>query len=160
MVALKMFLASAFTAILLANSAAGNSVTSDDLINNAKDFDKKEVVYSGEVIGDRMKRGEYTWINVSDGANSIGVWVRSEEVGKIKFTGKYNFTGDVIKVTGIFNRACAEHGGDLDIHVNKIEVIKQGHPNVTKINYLIIIISSFLLILAIAINVFILKKKL
>ncbi len=160
MVALKMFLASAFTAILLANSAAGNNVASDDLINNSKDFDKKEVVYSGEVIGDIMKRDEYAWINVSDGANAIGVWVRSEEVGKIKFTGKYNYTGDIIKVEGIFNRACSEHGGDLDIHANKIEVIKQGHPNVTKINYLIVIISSFLLILAIAINIFILKKKL
>jgi hypothetical protein len=160
MVALKMFFASTFTAILLANGAAGNSVTSDDLINNAKDFDKKEIVYSGEVIGDIMKRDEYAWINVSDGVNAIGVWATNEEADIIKFTGMYNYTGDVIEVTGIFNRACSEHGGDLDIHANKIEVTKQGHPNVAKINYHKIIISGFLLILAVAINIFILKKKL
>jgi hypothetical protein len=160
MVALKIFLASAFTAIIIANGSSNVSVTSDDLISNAKDYDKKEVVYSGEIIGDIMKRGENAWINLSDGTNAIGIWVTIDEVKEIKYTGKYNFTGDTVKVTGIFNRACSEHGGDLDIHSSKLEVIKQGHSNLKKINYNFIIISVILLVIALILNIFILKKKL
>jgi hypothetical protein len=160
MVALKIFLASAFTAILIANGSSNVSVTSDDLINNAKDYDKKEVVYSGEVIGDIMKRGENVWVNISDGINAIGVWMTSDEAKEIKYTGKYNFTGDTVKVNGIFNRACSEHGGDLDIHASKIEVIKQGFTATKKINYIYIIISVILLAVALFLNLFILKKKL
>ncbi len=160
MVTLKIFLASAFTAILIANGSSNVSVTSDDLINNAKDYDKKEVVYSGEVIGDIMKRGENTWINVSDGTNAIGIWITTEEAKEIKYAGKYSFTGDTVKVTGMFNRACPEHGGDLDIHASKIEVVKQGHVDIKKINYNFIIISVILLIVALILNIFILKKKL
>jgi hypothetical protein len=160
MVALKIFLASAFTAIIIANGSSAVSVTSDDLINNAKDYDKKEVVYSGEVIGDIMKRGENAWVNISDGTNAIGIWITTEETKEIKYTGKYSFTGDIVKVTGIFNRACSEHGGDLDIHASKIEVIKQGHFDLKKINYNFIIISVILLVIALILNIFILKKKL
>ena len=160
MVALKIFLASAFTGILIANGSSIVSVTSDDLINNAKDYDKKEVVYSGEVIGDIMKRGENTWINISDGANAIGIWITMDMANEIKYTGKYNFTGDTVKVTGMFNRACSEHGGDLDIHASKIEVIKQGHSDLKKINYNFIVISVILLVVALILNIFILKKKL
>jgi hypothetical protein len=160
MVALKIFLASAFTAILIANGSPNVTVTSDDLINNAKDYDKKEVVYSGEVIGDIMKRGENTWINVFDGTNAIGIWIKTEEAKKIKYAGKYSFTGDTVKVTGMFDRACSEHGGDLDIHANKIEIIKQGYYDIKKINYNFIIISVILLITSIVLNIFILKKKL
>ena len=160
MVALKIFLASAFTGILIANGSSIVSVTSDDLINDAKDYDKKEVVYSGEVIGDIMKRGENTWINISDGANAIGIWITMDMANEIKYTGKYNFTGDTVKVTGMFNRACSEHGGDLDIHASKIEVIKQGHSDLKKINYNFIIVSVILLVVALILNIFILKKKL
>ena len=160
MVTLKIFLASAFTAILIANGSSNVSVTSDDLINNAKDYDKKEVVYSGEVIGDIMKRGENAWINISDGTNAIGIWITTDEVKEIKYTGKYNYTGDSVKVTGIFNRACPEHGGDLDIHASKTEIIKQGHADIKKINYIFIIGSIILLVIALILNIFILKKKL
>jgi hypothetical protein len=160
MVTLKIFLASAFTAILIANGSSNAAVTSDDLINNAKDYDKKEVVYSGEVIGDIMKRGENTWINVSDGTNAIGIWITTEEAKVIKYAGKYSFTGDTVKVTGIFNRACPEHGGDLDIHASKLEVVKLGHIDIKKINYKFILISVILLVAALLLNIFILKKKL
>jgi hypothetical protein len=160
MVTLKIFLASAFTAILIANGSSNVAVTSDDLINNAKDYDKKEVVYSGEVIGDIMKRGENTWINVSDGTNAIGIWIATEEAKEVKYEGKYSFTGDTVKVTGMFNRACPEHGGDLDIHASKLDVEKQGHVDIKKINYKFILISVILLVVALLLNIFILKKKL
>lgn len=160
MVALKIFLASAFIAILIANGSGAISATSDDLINNAKHYDKKEVVYSGEVIGDIMERGENVWVNISDGSNAIGVWMTKGDAKEIKYTGKYSFIGDTVKVTGIFNRACPEHGGDLDIHSSKIEIIKQGFATAKKINYIYIIISAILLAAALVLNLFILKKKL
>ena len=160
MVALKTFLASAFTAILIANASAAVSVTSDDLINNAKDYDKKEVVYSGEVIGDIMVRGENAWVNISDGKNAIGIWMTTVDAKEIKYTGKYGFTGDTVKLTGIFYRACPKHGGDLDIHASKIEIIKQGFATAKKINYIYMIISAILLAAALVLNLFILKKKL
>ena len=161
MFSLKILIVSAFTAIMIASGTSNIDVTSDDLINNAQDYDKKEVAYSGEVIGDIMKRGEFAWINVSDGKNAIGIWLSTEEANKIKYTGKYNYTGDTVKVIGIFNRACPEHGGDLDIHANNIEVIKQGHINIREVNYInYIIISSLLFITALILNIFVLKKKL
>lgn len=107
--------------------AASNEVSSNDLIDKAKDYDGKEIVYTGEVIGDIMNRGEYTWINVSDGNNAIGVWVKSEDLEGLNIVGRYNSKGDIVKITGIFYRACAEHGGDLDIHADKIELVEKGH---------------------------------
>jgi hypothetical protein len=160
MVAIKIFLASAITGIIIANGSFNVSVTSDELINNAKDYDKKVVVYSGEVVGDIMNRDENAWINIFDGTNAIGIWIPAEDAKKIKYAGKYSITGDTVKVTGMFDRACSEHGGDLDIHANKLEIIKQGHADIKKVNYNFIIMSLILLAAAIALNAFILKKKL
>jgi hypothetical protein len=160
MVSIKIFLASAITGIIIANGSFNVSVTSDELINNAKDYDKKIVVYSGEIVGDIMNRGENAWINIFDGTNAIGVWITAEDAKKIKYAGKYSITGDTVKVTGIFDRACPKHGGDLDIHANKLDILKQGHADIKKINYSFIIISVILLAAAIALNAFILKKKL
>ena len=107
--------------------AGGVDVTSNDLINNAQDFDGKEVVYTGEVIGDILSRGEYSWINVSDGSNAIGVWVLSEDISAIDMLGGYTAHGDTVRITGVFTRACPEHGGDMDIHAASIKIIQEGY---------------------------------
>ncbi len=107
--------------------ASGVDVTSNDLINNAGDFDGEEIVYTGEVIGDILSRGEFSWINVSDGSNAIGVWVQSEAISAIDSLGNYTTHGDTIRITGVFNRACPEHGGDMDIHAASIEIIQEGY---------------------------------
>jgi hypothetical protein len=83
-------------------------------------------VYQGEAIGDIMLRGEHAWVNVHDGKNAIGVWVKKDLAGNITFTGSYKFKGDIIEVEGTFNRSCAMHGGDLDIHAEGIAVIQRG----------------------------------
>lgn len=107
--------------------AAGAGVSSSDLIDNAKAYDGREVVYAGEVIGDIMVRDDHTWINVSDGDNAIGVWVKTADMQGITVPGRYDAKGDAVKVTGVFHRACSEHGGDFDIHAAKIELVKKGH---------------------------------
>ncbi len=107
--------------------AIGMDVTSNALINSAGDFDGKEIAYTGEVIGDILSRGEYSWINVSDGSNAIGVWVQSEDIGAIGMLGGYTSRGDTVRITGVFNRACPAHGGDMDIHAAGIEITREGY---------------------------------
>jgi len=100
MVSIKGFFLIALTGILLANGSGSLAVTSDELINKAKEYDKKEVVYTGEMVGDIMQRGQYAWINISDGNNAIGVWLPYDQTKQIKYKGSYDFIGDTIKVTG------------------------------------------------------------
>ena len=160
MVAIKTFFITIFAGILIANAAAVGEVTSTELIDNAKEYDKKEVIYSGEVIGDIMKRGGYAWINVSDGSNAIGIWIPFEETEKIEYTGQYRYKGDTVKIIGIFNRACPEHGGDLDIHAKSIEVIERGHEIKRNTNFYGLIAGAILFIIAMTLTLIIYRKKL
>ncbi len=102
------------------------AISSNELINNAKLYDGKLVTYEGEVIGDIMARGGYAWINVNDGQNAIGVWIDKNLAKGIIYTGSHRYKGDSVEVTGVFQRACLEHGGDLDIHAQAIKKIGQG----------------------------------
>ena len=106
--------------------AFSQSISSAELINNAKQYDGKLVVYEGEVIGDVMVRGEYAWVNVNDEKNAIGIWIKKDLVKDIFYTGSYKAKGDRIEITGKFNRVCVEHGGDLDIHAQSIIKLSSG----------------------------------
>lgn len=159
MAAIKTFFITIFTGILIANAASTVEVTSTELIDNAKEYDQEEVIYTGEVIGDIMKRDEYAWVNVSDGDSAIGIWIIFEETKKIEFTGQYRYRGDIVKITGIFNRACPEHGGDLDIHAKSIEVIERGYEIKRNINFYALIVGAVLFIIAMTLTLIIYRKK-
>lgn len=107
--------------------ASPMTVSSTDLIEKAKELDGQEIVFTGEVIGDIMVRGGYTWINVSDGSNAIGIWAENQLVSGITMAGRYKVHGDEVKISGMFHRACPEHGGDLDIHAVKVELMEKGY---------------------------------
>ncbi len=109
-------------------AACGEEVSSIQLIDQTKAFDRQEVVFSGEVIGDILNAGDHVWLNVSDGSNAIGVWAKSSLASDIQIAGRYSQHGDSIRVSGIFNRACPEHGGDMDLHADSIELINRGYP--------------------------------
>ena len=110
--------------------ASDSKVSIYDLIENAKEYDGKEVVLEGEVIGDILDRGEYVWVNISDGNNSaIGIYMSKELSSVIQTTGNYKTSGDRIRVVGTFQRACKDHGGDLDIHASSVELVSQGKTN-------------------------------
>lgn len=117
-----LFIVAAFCCFCYAEEA----VSSAELINNAKQYDGKVVIYKGEVIGDLMMRGEFAWVNVSDGVNAIGIWANKDLVKGIVYTGSYKSKGDRVEVKGVFHRACLEHGGDLDIHADLLRKTDNG----------------------------------
>src|SRR5450756_1940772 len=55
---------------------------------------------------------------------SMSVWAEKIDSEDIKILGGYKNKGDRVMVTGVFNRACHEHGGDTDIHAFSVEVIR------------------------------------
>ncbi len=120
-------------------------VSSSDLINNAKEFDAKTIVYEGEAIGDIMIRGGYAWANLNDGKNAIGIWLDKAKASEIVYIGSYKSKGDWLEVTGVFHRACLEHGGDLDIHAQSLRKIKSGYAITQILNWEKIHLAVFLL---------------
>lgn len=104
------------------------SISGTELISNAKQYDGKEVLYSGEVIGEVMARGDYAWVNINDGENALGVWIDKKLISDIAYTGSYKNQGGRVQVSGIFHRACPEHGGDLDIHAEALKKLSAGYP--------------------------------
>ena len=111
------------------------SLNSSELINHAKEYDGKLIVYSGEVIGDVMLRGEFAWVNLNDGENALGIWMSAALAKEIKFTGNYKFRGDRLEVVGVFHRACLEHGGDLDIHARSLLKVSSGRVVKENLNF-------------------------
>jgi len=106
----------------------------NDLIENGKLLDGSEVTIKGEAIGEPMKRGEYTWINISDGSTAMGIWIKTNDAQNISFYGSNKAKGDIVKITGEFHRACAEHGGDMDIHSLSIKIAEKGYLTNEKTN--------------------------
>jgi hypothetical protein len=101
--------------------------SSSELIEKARELNGRKLNYSGELITAILNRGEYSWINLNDSSNAIGVWCKSSLLTGVKFAGDYKKHGDTIEVNGVFNRACSMHNGELDIHANTVKVVKNGH---------------------------------
>lgn len=131
--------------------AFSQSISSSELIKNAKEYDGKLIVYSGEVIGDVMSRGEFAWVNINDGENALGVWMSAALAKEIKFMGNYKSRGDRLEMVGVFHRACFEHGGDLDIHARSLLKITSGrlvkeNLNFDKVSLSLILLGALFLI--------------
>jgi hypothetical protein len=131
-------------ALMAVTCSADEVVTTTELVDHMARYDGQVVTIRGEAIGDLMVRGVHAWITVNDDAYSrtslqekrdfkglanmgIGVWVPESEGRKIEVFGGYKNKGSVVRLTGIFHRACEEHGGDTDIHAERVEVLVQGH---------------------------------
>ncbi|MCJ7744807.1 MAG: hypothetical protein MUP40_00770 [Actinobacteria bacterium] len=144
---ISLVIATAFLslAIVYDRAEADTRIPIKDLIENMKKYDGQTVTIGGEAIGDLMVRGTHTWFTVDDdpysnksieaGGQLVGmsnmsmsVWAEKIDSEDIKILGGYKNKGDRVMVTGVFNRACHEHGGDTDIHAFSVEVIRPGHP--------------------------------
>jgi hypothetical protein len=111
----------------IGNYLYAQSISGNELVDNAHFYDKRTIQFQGEVIGDIMFRKNHAWINVNDGSKAIGVWGDSRLMKNIEFCGSYRHIGDTVKVIGVFNRSCPQHGGDLDIHASEISIIEKGY---------------------------------
>ncbi len=138
--------------------AAALPVSSTKLIEEASKLDGKTVSYRGEVIGDVLNRGNYAWINVSDGKNAIGIYIPAAEAKKIQYVGRYCIVGDTVSFTGTFHRACAEHGGDLDIHTNSITIAAKGYQTENKPSALLTAAAGVAFLLALAGIILVIRK--
>jgi len=118
-----------------------------ELLENAAGFDGKQVTYSGEVIGVLMS-GDFAWVNILDNGYPIGVWCRATDAKKVSIIGDYKHLGDTVQVTGIFHMACAEHGGDLDIHADNLTVLEAGQELDRSVNLLLAAIGVILVVIA------------
>jgi hypothetical protein len=148
--ALPVVLAALLFAALAAVPAFGaeapipkNDPTSGQLVEKPKDYNGKTVTFTGESIGEVMVRGDYAWIHLNDDAymelnveegaklggynSGIAVWIPSSLTVPIDTYGDYKHEGSIVQVSGTFNAACKEHGGDLDIHATTLSVIRPGH---------------------------------
>jgi len=96
---------------------ASEAITSvSELIDNGWEYDSKIINIQGEAIGELLERGKYSFVNINDGTSAIGIYLKTTDGEMIKSYGNYHKIGDSVRITGVFNRACKEHGGDMDIH--------------------------------------------
>ncbi len=136
------------------------TISSTELIESSQEYDGKEIVYEGEVIGELMHRKDGVWANVVDGENAIGVWMSSDLASEIEYKGTYNAQGDILQIIGILNRACVQHGGDFDIHASSINKIKSGwikQDNIVPAKRALIITLAGILCLVLILRILIIK---
>lgn len=126
-----------------AQTPSPNSPSSGEIVESPKEFDGTTLEFKGEVIGEVMVRGEYAWIHINDdpyylknveegaelgGYNSgMAVYVPASLTEQIAHYGDYKHEGDIVTIRGTFNAACAQHGGDMDIHADELVVDVRGH---------------------------------
>lgn len=106
---------------------AANITKINNIIDNMSEFDGKTVTIEGEAIGEAMNRGPYSWLNINDGTNAIGVYLKSSDAEKIKTFGDYKHIGDTVRIYGVFSKNSAEHGGDVVIDCSSLEIVQEGH---------------------------------
>jgi len=97
------------------------------LIADPRAYDGREVLFEGEAIGDSMRRGDHAWVNVLDADAALGIYAPLAELDAIGVFGSSRAKGDIVLVSGIFHRACPDHGGDMDIHATSISVVRPGY---------------------------------
>ena len=175
------------------SASAPMPVDSAKMLYEAAEYDGKTVVFTGEIIGDVMKRENGTWINVSDGSNALGIFVSpslkitlsqisdtiasnpvpagtqadNSNTGSLMETslqisdlqaGTYRQSGDRVQITGIFHRACPDHGGDVDIHATALHLVAKGQSTSHDIRP-VMAATAMLLLLPIAVLVRIILKR-
>jgi hypothetical protein len=141
--------------LLAAGSAAAEEPSappapgSTELVENAGTWDGRTVGFTGESIGEAMRRGTMAWIHLNDdaygladsgavaalaGANSgIAVWVDADDAALVSTFGDFRHHGDLVEVTGTFNANCPVHGGDMDIHASSLSIVRSGYTTIHQV---------------------------
>jgi hypothetical protein len=126
------FIALCLASPALAEGGGPRPVSCAALIDRGRDYDGKEILFEGEAIGEPMRRGEHAWVNVLDASGAMGAWMPAADLATFTHYGSYREKGDLVRLRGVFHRACPDHGGDMDIHVESVEPLERGgavaHP--------------------------------
>ncbi|KNZ43529.1 hypothetical protein [Acetobacterium bakii] len=137
---------------------ASDTIELNQLVENAAVMDGQTVIVKGEAIGEAMERGDYAWVNINDKTNAMGIWMKSDDAKKINVFGDYKHIGDTVKVTGVFNRACVEHGGDMDIHSDSVIVEAAGYATAETFPFYKMIVAVGLALTALIMGVVYLRQ--
>lgn len=121
-------LAATIAAPVPANAEQPPVMSTTELVENSYKWDGKMVSFKGEVLQDLMVRADGTWMNLSDGNNTaMGVFVPKDvTMPAISHTEDYRSVGDVVVITGVFHRVCAQHEGETDIHATTVTIVTPG----------------------------------
>lgn len=93
------------------------------------ELDGTEVRFVGEAIGETLRAdGRSRWVNVLADGVAIGVVAPTDTLDVIDGFGVYSRRGTIVEVTGVFNVACPQHGGDLDVHASEIRALEPSEP--------------------------------
>ncbi len=131
--------------------------TISDMISNPGIYNGKFLTVQGQAVGSVMRRGDYAWVNMTDGTQTLGFWMTYSLARQIKYTASYDFKGDLLTVEGTFVAMSLKHDGDMEFDVSKIVKIIPGEKIVHTIDFDRII---FLIVISvIALFLWILKKK-
>ncbi len=87
------------------------------------------ITVEGEAIGEHLRAmGGGRWVNILGDDVGLGIWVTDEMAEQIEYFGDYRYDGDIVRVTGILNVACEQHGGEFDVHARSLEIVERGGP--------------------------------
>lgn len=101
--------------------------TGAELASMTSGLDGQLVRFEGEVISETLDGGQgHVWVNVLSEGVAIGVWMPAEMAGELEVFGRYSHTGDTVVVTGTLSEGCDLHGGDLDVHAERLELLTRG----------------------------------
>lgn len=134
--------------------------TVNELLNGKQLYNGLVVQFQGEAIGQRLSKTSRVWVNIlDDEGNAIGAYLERDLSNAIQHYGTYQTTGDRVLIEGIFHTKCEEHGGDTDIHVQKLQILQTGAPRQTDPVKHTLLIGCFLLTLYCLVLFRIKKKK-
>ncbi len=114
-------------------------------------LDGKTVRFTGVATGAALIADDgHVWICVKSAGHAIGVLVDAEQAAQVAHFTDYTNEGDDIVVEGTFNRACAEHAGELEVHAANISVEAQGGPVERPVSGARLVVAVVLALLALA----------
>ena len=97
------------------------------LIREAGKLNNKTVIIAGEVIGDVMRRGDFSWFNINDESDMIGIKAPAQMAAKITDAGAFEYVGDIVEIKGVFVRTDRKTGGELYVDAGDIKILKPGY---------------------------------
>lgn len=134
----------------VSTGVSGQENTISALRQAPEPLDKTVVALEGEVVGSKINaNADHVWIMLSDGNNSMSVYLPKEYEEYITHYGGYAHRGTSIKLTGEFNLACTQHDGTTDVHaLSSVSVIEQGGAQVHSFNPLFLVAGGILILVA------------